>query len=123
MSEHTKDPTPAGSQQQLVRLSETSVACVMPSGTACDMRCCFCGRPIIGNAIWGASGPYHLECTIGGPGAYPQTYTLNPWVDPLSQLEDLRRRVEELERRIMKSPNAQSSATAGAAGIQPEEKR
>jgi hypothetical protein len=27
------------------------------------MLCQYCGRPVIGPAIWGGAGPYHPECT------------------------------------------------------------
>jgi hypothetical protein len=32
------------------------------TGTACDPICCYCGRPIVGVLVWGASGPYHPAC-------------------------------------------------------------
>lgn len=35
----------------------------MSDGTACDMLCQYCGRPVIGTMVWGAQGPYHPECT------------------------------------------------------------
>lgn len=32
------------------------------TSTGCDLVCVYCGRPVIGQMVWGASGPYHLVC-------------------------------------------------------------
>ena len=34
------------------------------SSTACDPRCPYCGRPVIGAAVYGSEGAYHPECTM-----------------------------------------------------------
>lgn len=33
------------------------------SSTAYDPRCPYCGRPVIGAAVYGSEGAYHPECT------------------------------------------------------------
>lgn len=66
------------------------------------MLCQFCGRPVIGNMIWGAAGPYHPEC-CRGPSA-PQTYA--PIPPSADDVAELRRRLEAIERKMAESSNA-----------------
>lgn len=33
------------------------------SSTSCDPLCAYCGRPVLDNAVQGASGTYHYACT------------------------------------------------------------
>ena len=68
--------------------------------------CGYCGRPVIGLAVWDAGRAYHAECTHGpgGPLRYapmPQA----PGCTPLRQLteEDVREIVRE--ELALKTPN------------------
>ena len=78
-------------------------------GTALDPRCCYCGRPVLGAVCWGSCGPYHIECVR--PPAIRQSdayYLPIKLPDPQIQIDDLRRRIEALERKLSESPNTPS---------------
>ena len=65
--------------------------------TAMDSLCQYCGRPVIGQATWGLTGPYHPEC-CRGPSTTPSAVEL--------ELEEMKRRIDALERIFRaKSPN------------------
>lgn len=90
---------------------------VTSAGTACDLRCCYCGRPVLGAVCWGSCGPYHIECV--SPPAIRQAdayYLPIKWPDPQVQIDDLRRRIEALERKLFDSPNAQRERPAEGEG-------
>lgn len=67
-------------------------------GTGCDLTCQYCGRPVIGVATWGSSGPYHPECTRG-PGDKTNFYSCDPAWE--IEVEELKRRIEKLESDIL----------------------
>ena len=84
--------------------------------------CGYCGRPVIGMAVWDAGRAYHAECTRGP--SWHQTYASIP--SPHGQARALRQLSEDDVRRIVreemaKMPNARcglprpkwSSNTAG----------
>ena len=66
--------------------------------------------------IWRESRMWHLICRLSAFAYRPDARVQVEW------LVELRDRINEVLQRVQ-SPNAQSSATAGAAGTQPEEKR
>ena len=81
--------------------------------------CGYCGRPVIGLAVWDAGRAYHAECTHGPSG--PMRYVPVPQAPgcvPLRQLteEDVRKIIRD-ELALM-APNAKSQATDAASSRQ-----
>lgn len=67
---------------------------MMNTGTGCDMLCCYCGRPVIGQMTWGATGPYHPECCQGLPPIINHT---DGWGEANRALTEIYRRLGEIE--------------------------
>ncbi len=70
--------------------------------TVTDPLCQYCGRPVIGVAYYGMGGPYHPGC-CESPNA-PRTYM--PIPPSADEVAELRRRIEELERKLAEPPNS-----------------
>lgn len=90
---------------------------MMSSGTT--PLCGYCGRPVIGMAVWGAGRAYHAECTRGPN--WHQTYAPTPL--PHGQARVLQQLTEDDVRRIVreeiaKTPNVQVEGAEGC--LQPQ---
>ena len=77
--------------------------------------CGYCGRPVIGMAVWDAGRAYHAECTRGP--SWHQTYASIP--SPHGQARALRQLSEDDVRRIVreemaKMPNALAQGPGGS---------
>ncbi len=72
----------------------------MNTGTSYEPLCKQCGRPVVGVAVWGTTGPYHEECVI--PPNYSSGVEFHTSLTELMlRLESLEKEVEELKRKIV----------------------